>query len=144
MATHFSILAWRTLRTEEPGRLQTYIVAKSNTTEQLIQQHIVWASPVAQWSRIHLPVQEMWVWSLDWEGPLEKEMSTHSSILGLEDPMDRGAWGATVHGVTKSWTRLSVQATAAGCYVMSYTRYYMSTYQDEWNIHSPDILKMII
>ena len=27
--------------------------------------------------------------------------------LGLENPMDRGAWGAKVHGVTKSWTRLS-------------------------------------
>ena len=26
----------------------------------------------------------------------------------LENPMDRGAWRATVHGVTKSWTRLSV------------------------------------
>ena len=25
----------------------------------------------------------------------------------LEDPMDRGAWWAAVHGVTKSWTRLS-------------------------------------
>ena len=24
-----------------------------------------------------------------------------------ENPMDRGAWRATVHGVTKSWTRLS-------------------------------------
>ena len=23
---------------------------------------------------------------------------------GLENPMDRGAWQATVHGVTKSWT----------------------------------------
>ena len=22
----------------------------------------------------------------------------------LENPMDRGAWGATVHGITKSWT----------------------------------------
>ena len=26
---------------------------------------------------------------------------------GLENPMDRGAWWATVHGVTKSQTRLS-------------------------------------
>ena len=26
----------------------------------------------------------------------------------LENPMDREAWWATVHGVTKSWTRLSV------------------------------------
>ena len=25
----------------------------------------------------------------------------------LENPMDRGAWQATVRGVTKSWTRLS-------------------------------------
>ena len=25
----------------------------------------------------------------------------------LENPMDRGAWWATVHGVSKSWTRLS-------------------------------------
>ena len=39
---------------------------------------------------------------LDWEDPLEEEMATHSSILAcLGNPMDRGAWGATVHGVTK-------------------------------------------
>ena len=25
----------------------------------------------------------------------------------LQNPMDRGAWQAIVHGVTKSWTRLS-------------------------------------
>ena len=25
----------------------------------------------------------------------------------LENPMNRGAWRATVHGVTKSWTQLS-------------------------------------
>ena len=25
----------------------------------------------------------------------------------LENPMDRGAWWAAVHGVAKSWTRLS-------------------------------------
>ena len=25
----------------------------------------------------------------------------------LENPMDRGAWQATVHGVAKNWTRLS-------------------------------------
>ena len=24
----------------------------------------------------------------------------------LENPLDRGAWWATVHGVTKSWTQL--------------------------------------
>ena len=25
----------------------------------------------------------------------------------LENPMDRGAWQATIHGVTKTWTQLS-------------------------------------
>ena len=25
----------------------------------------------------------------------------------MENPMDRGAWRATVHGVAKSWTQLS-------------------------------------
>ena len=28
-------------------------------------------------------------------------MATYSSTLGLENPMDRGAWWATVHGVIK-------------------------------------------
>ena len=42
-----------------------------------------------------------------WEDPLEKEMATHSSILAWKNPMDQGAWQATVHGVEKSWTRLS-------------------------------------
>ena len=32
---------------------------------------------------------------------LQEEMATHSSTLGLENPMDRGAWWA-LFGVTKS------------------------------------------
>ena len=35
-----------------------------------------------------------------------KGMATHSRIY-QGNPMDRGAWWATVHEVTKSWTRLS-------------------------------------
>jgi len=34
----------------------------------------------------------------------------HSKLLHyscLENPMDKGAWWATVHGVAKSWTQLS-------------------------------------
>ena len=34
-------------------------------------------------------------------------MVTDSSILAWRIPMDRGAWQAIVHGVTKSWTGLS-------------------------------------
>ena len=45
--------------------------------------------------------------SLGWEGPLEEGMATHSSILAWRIPLDKGAWWAAVHGVAKSWTRLS-------------------------------------
>ena len=45
--------------------------------------------------------------SKDSEDPQEKEMATHSSILAWGNPMDRGAWRATVHGVSKNWTQLS-------------------------------------
>ena len=51
--------------------------------------------------------RETRVQSLGWEDPLEQDMATHSSILGLDNPMDRGAWRTTVHGVAKSHTRLS-------------------------------------
>ena len=51
-------------------------------------------------------VQETWVPSLGQEDPLEKEMATHSS-MDRRNPMDRGAWRATVHGVAKSQKQLS-------------------------------------
>ena len=45
--------------------------------------------------------------SLDWEDPLEEGIATHPSIFAWKIPMDRGAWWARVHGVTKSPTLLS-------------------------------------
>ena len=52
-------------------------------------------------------MRETWVRSLVWEAPLEEGMATHSNILDWRIPMDRGAWQAAVHGVTKSWTQMS-------------------------------------
>ena len=46
-------------------------------------------------------MQEMQVHSLGWEDPLEKEMATHPSILGLENLMDSTAWWSAVYGVAK-------------------------------------------
>ena len=64
------------------------------------------ASLVAQ--MVNLPAMwETWVQSLGWEDPLEEGMATHSSTLAWRIPMDRGAWQAVVHGVAKSWIRLS-------------------------------------
>ena len=43
-------------------------------------------------------MQEIWVLSLGWEDPLEKEMATHSSILAwripwTEEPGGYSPWG---------------------------------------------------
>ena len=61
-------------------------------------------------------MQETWIWSLDWEDPLEKEMATHSSILAwkilwTKDPGGLQSMGsqrvrhnwATKHMKVDSW-----------------------------------------
>ena len=67
-------------------------------------------SLVAQMVKKSPVMQETWVRSLGCEDTLEEGMATHSSILAWKIPMDRGAWQATVHGVTKSQTQLSDSA----------------------------------
>ena len=66
--------------------------------------------PVAQMVKNTSTIRETWVRSLGWEDPLEEVMANHSNILAWRIPTDRGAWRAIVHGVTKSWTRLSDKA----------------------------------
>ena len=55
----------------------------------------------------NLPVMQKMprVRSLGWADPLEDDMATHSSVLALENPIDRGGWQAAVHRVTQSHTR---------------------------------------
>ena len=74
-----------------------------------MQKHSSSSSPVAQKVKNLPAVRETWVQSLGREDPLEKEMATHSNPLQLqcsclENSMDRGAWQATVPGVTESDT----------------------------------------
>ena len=52
-------------------------------------------------------MRETWVRALGWEDALEKATATDSSILAWGILMDRGAWQATDHGVTKSQTQLN-------------------------------------
>ena len=73
-----------------------------------------WTSLVAQTVKKLPSTREIWVRSLGWDDPLEEGMATHSSILAWKIPRDRGAWWATVHGVTESWTRLSDSAQHRG------------------------------
>ena len=60
------------------------------------------SSLVAQMVKNLPAMQETWVQSLGWEDPLEESMTIHSTILAWRIPIDRGAWQATVHGVTKN------------------------------------------
>ena len=66
-------------------------------------RHLPWASLVAQIVKNPPAKWETWVQSLDWEDLLEEGMETLQYSY-LENPMDRGAWQATVHGVAKSQT----------------------------------------
>ena len=68
---------------------------------EVVKQGFPWASQVAQWLRIHLPMQEMQSQSLDLEDPLGERNGNPLQYSCLGNPMDRGAWWATVHGVTK-------------------------------------------
>ena len=46
--------------------------------------------------------QETWLQSLGRGDPLEEDMATHSSVLAMENPVNRGDWQATVHRMAKS------------------------------------------
>src|SRR5574337_435874 len=81
MAPHSSTLAWKIPWTEEPGGLQSMGSLESDTTK-----------------RIHFH------FSLSCIG---EGNGTPLQYSCLENPMDGGAWRATVHWVAKSRTRLS-------------------------------------
>ena len=66
-----------------------------------------WASLMAQMVKNLPSMQQTQVRSLGQEDPLEKEMATHSSILAWRIPWAEEPGETAVHGVTKSWTRLS-------------------------------------
>ena len=54
-----------------------------------------------------LAMQETWVPSLDPEDLQEEGITTHSSNRAWRMNLNRGAWQAAVHVVSKNWTRLS-------------------------------------
>ena len=65
-----------------------------------------WASLIAKLVRNLPAMQETTVRFVSWEDPLGKGTAANSSILAWRNPMDRGAWWATVHGVAKNQTPL--------------------------------------
>ena len=81
MATHSSVLAWRIPGTGEPSGLPSMGVTQSRTQLKQLSS-----------SSSSLYIRE--------------GNGTLLQYSCLENPIDGGAWWATVHGVAKSWTRL--------------------------------------
>ena len=65
------------------------------------------SSLVAQTLKNLPAMRETQVPSLGWEDPLGEGNGNPLQYSCLENPADRGAWRATVHGVAESWTGLS-------------------------------------
>ena len=97
--------------TEPPGKL-VYQILYSNFffnayIKICVSMGYLWGFPGSSVGRESAWMWEIWVRSQGWEDPLEEGMATHSSILAWRISMDRGAWWATVHGVTKRQIWLS-------------------------------------
>ena len=67
----------------------------------------VWTSMGAQTVKNQPAMRETWVRFLGWEEPWRRAWQPTPVFLPGESPMDRGAWRATVHGITKNQTQLS-------------------------------------
>ena len=61
----------------------------------------------------------------------------------LENPMDRGASWATVHGVTKSWTRLRDYATTKYVYTSEYCAAFKAVFSKTLPCPPPSLLSNI-
>ena len=72
---------------------------------------INWTSQVAQWVKNLPALQEMWG-RFSWVGEVPGEGKGNPLQYScLENPMDRGAWQATVHQAAKSQTGLKQMST---------------------------------
>ena len=109
MASFSSILAWKIPQTEEPGGLQSIGHKELDTTEWLIWSDLIWCLCVLGWGALpewlsgkNLPADAGHMGSIPGLGrsPLEENgKPIWYSCLG--NPMDRGAWWATVHRIAK-------------------------------------------
>ena len=98
----------------EVGALPALLIVRSGTSFLPFSFHLVWYLPsslMAQRLKRLPAMLENWVRSLgSVPGSGRSPGEGNGNPLQyscLENSMDRGAWRATVYGVSKSWTRLS-------------------------------------
>ena len=113
METHSCIPAWKILWTEEPGRLGSMGLQRVGHDLATKQQQ---QSSAHQYKLGFPGGSEVKASACNMGDPGSIPGSGRSTSEGngnplqyscLENPMHREAWWATVHGVTKSWTRLN-------------------------------------
>ena len=104
MATHSSILAWKRPWTEKPSRLVMGSQRVGHNSSDLA------CTPVRMSSPMHHVVKNLPA-NAGVTGSNPGSGRSHGGENGnplqsscLENPTDRGAWWATVHGVTENWT----------------------------------------
>ena len=78
--------------------------------------------PACQWRRLKRLWLDPWVGKIPWR-------KWQPTPVCLENPMDRGAWWATVHGVAQSRTRLKQLSTAQQGQEVQTSSYKISTCQ---------------
>ena len=111
MGSHSSILAWRNPWTEEPGGLQSIVSQRVGHDWSDLACNLQFQGrfiPIS--SRPFLRPVVAYVMN-PWRRVWQTTPVATLQYSCLENPMDRGAWRATVHSVTKSWTRLKLLST---------------------------------
>ena len=95
------------------GKQPSHWVVHIFNHQNLIIQLKHWASPVAEWQSLPATQdsQEMQIWSLGQEDPLEEKMATHSNILAWKVPWTEESGGLKSMGLQKSQTRLTCMHT---------------------------------
>ena len=88
-------------------------------------------------------MQETWVWSLGVEDSPGEGNGNPLQYSCLENPMDRGAWWATVHGVTKSWKQLSLSVSGLHPYCQRASLTMWIRDPSAWYLHLSWLLSQI-
>ena len=84
-------------------------------------------------------MQEIWIWSVDWDDPLEKEMATPSRMYCLENSIDREAWrlqSVGSPGVGHDWAHMhactSLISHSASVTLAFFLAYCRSAHSHHW------------
>ena len=121
-ATHSSSLVWEIHRPRSLAGYSPWGRKELDTDKLGFPGGASDEEPACQWRRCKICGFNPWLMKILWRrdgNPLQYSC--------LENLMDSGAWKATVHGVTKSWTRLKRLTHTSLRNTHTYTRFFSKT-----------------